>query len=381
MSDRSEFDLTAAQLRAVLRSIPDAIYVGTADGIKVANEPALTMLGFSSLEELNRGVAELAERIQTRYVDSGEFINPEDQGYSRALQGQSLTREVMVRHIATGEDRILRSAAAPVIVDGEVIAAVAVNSDITDAKRNELSLEKAVRDRDDMLAVVSHDLRNLVTIMSTALAFLQLRDRDPEERVIIDTAMTASRGMTELIDDILEVSTMESGHFSMAAKPESPARLVAMACERFEPLAEKKSIQLFCTGGLDALEPVLAEPRRVHQVFSNLIGNAIKFSPPETKIEIGAERVDDETCFYVRDVGPGIAAEDLPHVFDRFWQCRDSGRGSVGLGLAIAKGIVEAHGGRIWVESELGRGSTFYFTLAVAPVSDPDGPAANGHTM
>ena len=360
---------TAAELQAILRSIPDAIYVGTSDGIKLANERALTMLGFHSLEELNRNVAELAEKIATRYVDTGMFIPAEDQGYSHALRGESLTREVIVRHIVTGEDRILRSAAAPVIVDGKVIAAVAVNTDITDIKRNESALEKAVRDRDDMLAVVSHDLRNLLNIMTTTLAFLKLGDRTEDEREAIETAVATARSMTELIEDLTEVATLEGGHFSMEAKPESAVRLLTTACERFETLAAKKSIDLVCmnTGDIGA---VLADARRIHQVCANLIGNAIKFSPSDTIIEIGAESSGNETRFWVRDQGPGISPDALPHVFDRFWQARSSGRGSVGLGLAIARGIIEAHGGRIWVDSVEGKGSTFSFTLHTVKGTD-----------
>jgi signal transduction histidine kinase len=361
---------TETELNAILRSIPDAIYVGTADGIKIANESALTMLGFGSLEELNRGVAELAEKIKTRYVETGEAIPAEDQGYSHALRGEPLTREVLVRHLTTGEDRILRSASAPVIVDGKVIAAVAVNTDITDVKRNEAALEKAVRDRDDMLAVVSHDLRNQLTVVTAAMAYLRLGDMTEETRSMVDTASAAAFTMTELIGDLLEVTTLESGSFSMEAKPESPGRLTATACDRFETIAAKKSIRLICNDVRD-LPPVLADARRIHQVFSNLIGNAIKFSSPDTIIRIGAELAGDSVRFFVRDQGRGIAADAIPHVFDRFWQARASrSRGSVGLGLAIAKGIVEAHGGQIGVESREGRGSTFHFTLHIVKGTD-----------
>lgn len=361
----------AVELQAILQSIPEALYVGTADGIKLANQPALTMLGFKTADELNHAIGELAERIQTRYVDSGEVISAEDQGFSHALQGRPLTREVVVRHIETGEDRVLRSAAAPVIVDGKVIAAVAVNTDITEAKRNELSLEQAVRDRDDMLAVVSHDLRNMVTVMTTALAYLGLREGRPDDREVIETAMATARSMTDLIEDLLEVTTLEGGHFSMEARPESPRALLRTAYERFQPLAAKKSMSLLLAESESPLPPVLADPRRIHQVFSNLIANALKFSHPGTSITIDARLVDGEVRFSVADCGTGIEPEALPHVFDRFYQARaNKTRGSVGLGLAIARGIVEAHGGRIWVESEPGKGSTFFFTVHAVKGSD-----------
>lgn len=351
--------------QAILRSIPDAIYVGTAEGITIANEAALEMLGFHSLDELNRGVAELAERIQTRYVDTGEIISAEDQGYSHALRGEALTRDVVIRHLDTGEDRILRSAAAPVMVDGHVVAAVAVNTDITEAKRHERALEKAVRDRDEVLALVSHDLRNQLTVVTASLALLAMRDGSPENRDIVDMASSAAKSMMDLIEDLMEVSTLEAGVMSIQPRPESAAHLARMACERFETVASKKSIAIVCSapGSLPAVE---ADARRIHQVFANLISNAIKFSPAGTTIDIRVTHESDAVRFSVRDEGVGISPLAMPYVFDRFWQARATDRGSAGLGLAIAKGIVEAHGGRIWVESEPGKGSTFCFTLRLA---------------
>lgn len=351
-----------AHWQAILKSIPDAVYVGTADGIKIANEPALSMLGFHSLEELNRSVSELASRLQTRYVDTGAVISAEDQGYSHALRGQALTRDVVIRHLDTGEDRILRSAAAPVMVDGKVVAAVAVNTDITESKRHERALEKAVRDRDEMLALVSHDLRNQLTVVTAALALLGMRNVAPDTRDMLDLATSAAKSMMDLIEDLMEVSTLEAGGMSVNLKPESAAHLARTACDRFETLAAKKSIKLSCDT-ITGLPPVQADARRIHQVFANLISNAIKFSPEGTAIEIGAVHEGSFVRFLVSDQGIGIAAEALPNVFDRFWQARVTDRGSAGLGLAIARGIVEAHGGTIWVESEVGKGSTFFFTL------------------
>lgn len=350
------------QIQAIIRSIPDAIYIGTAEGITIANDPALSMLGFHSLDELNRGVGELANRIQTRYVESGELISAEDQGYSHALRGEALTREVLIRHLDTGEDRILRSAAAPVIVDGEVIAAVAVNTDITERKRREWALEKAVRDRDEMLALVSHDLRNQLTVVTAALAVLGMHDVAPDTKDMLDLASSAAKSMMDLIEDLMEVSMLEAGALSIEVKPESAGHLARTACDRFETVAAKKSIEITCAA-MNGLPPVAADARRVHQVFANLIGNAIKFSPSGTTIEIAAAGEGDFVRFAVRDEGVGIAKDAQPHVFDRFWQARSTDRGSAGLGLAIAKGIIEAHGGKIWVESEEGKGSAFHFTL------------------
>jgi signal transduction histidine kinase len=113
------------------------------------------------------------------------------------------------------------------------------------------------------------------------------------------------------------------------------------------------------------LPKVKADPQRIHQVFSNLIGNAIKFTPQGGRISVNGAQVGTEVQMGVTDSGPGIPSEQLPHVFGQFWQAKRTDRRGIGLGLAIAKGIVEAHEGRIWVESTLGEGSSFYFTLPV----------------
>ena len=114
------------------------------------------------------------------------------------------------------------------------------------------------------------------------------------------------------------------------------------------------------------LPDVWADRDRVLQVFENLIGNAVKFTKPGGRITAGAASRDREVLFWVADTGAGIDCEEMPHVFDRFWQAQKARRGGAGLGLQIVKGIVEAHGGRIWVESEVGVGTTFYFTLPTA---------------
>ena len=114
------------------------------------------------------------------------------------------------------------------------------------------------------------------------------------------------------------------------------------------------------------MPPVSADPLRVHQVLSNLVGNAIKFTPRNGRITLSADHVGGDVRFAVTDTGAGIPADQLPHIFGQFWQASRTDRRGIGLGLAIAKGIVEAHHGRIWVESTVGTGSRFFFTLPSA---------------
>jgi signal transduction histidine kinase len=159
---------------------------------------------------------------------------------------------------------------------------------------------------------------------------------------------------------------MESGQLWLDPRPESVSGLIADTIEMLRPLAAGSSIRVESHVVPD-LPPVLADATRINQVLSNLVGNAVKFTPRNGLITVSAERVDGEIRFAVIDTGPGIPAEQLPHIFGRFWQAKASDRRGIGLGLAIAKGIVEAHKGRIWVESSVGLGSTFYFTLPLAP--------------
>jgi signal transduction histidine kinase len=131
------------------------------------------------------------------------------------------------------------------------------------------------------------------------------------------------------------------------------------------PLASGSSIVME-PNVADGLPQVVADGARIQQVLSNLVGNAVKFTPRQGRITVSAELLETEVRFAVIDTGPGIPPEQVPHIFGRFWQARSSDRRGIGLGLAIAKGIVEAHGGRIWVESQVGVGSIFYFTLPTA---------------
>jgi signal transduction histidine kinase len=152
----------------------------------------------------------------------------------------------------------------------------------------------------------------------------------------------------------------------LRAEPVEP--LVREACTLLEHAATTKSIELVCR--FDESAPLVhADRERVLQVFGNLIGNAVKFTPEGGEVQIRVDRMDGFVRFSVADTGQGIAEEELTHVFDRFWQARRSRDGGAGLGLAIARGIVEAHGGEMWAESTVGRGSTFSFTLPAEPAA------------
>jgi PAS domain S-box-containing protein len=224
--------------------------------------------------------------------------------------------------------------------------------------------QQATRARDDVLAVVAHDLRNPLNTVTMAVSLML--ETTPLERVQerrqAEIVRRAADRMNRMIQDLLDVKRMESGRLTTDLKPEHPAVLVNDTIDMLRPLATGSTIRLD-TAIDDDLPLVLADAARIQQVLSNLVGNAVKFTPREGRITVSAESVETEVRFGVIDTGPGIPAEQLPHIFGRFWQAKTSDNRGIGLGLAIAKGIVEAHSGRIWVESHVGLGSTFYFTL------------------
>jgi signal transduction histidine kinase len=170
--------------------------------------------------------------------------------------------------------------------------------------------------------------------------------------------------MSRLIEDLLTASTIESGTFTTSPRPTSVADLIEEASNALEPLVATKSLRLELRVDPD-LPPALCDRERILQVLANLVRNAVKYSPSGQSIRLGARRDGDAIVVSVADAGPGIPAEKSAHVFERYWRADSKGEG-LGLGLYIAKGIVAAHGGRIWVQSEPGQGSEFSFTLSLA---------------
>ena len=226
---------------------------------------------------------------------------------------------------------------------------------------------EAVSIRDEVLGIVAHDLRNPVGAisMTSELLLERIPEEEEEDRRMLEIIHRSAGGMNRLIQDLLDVARIEAGQ-GLAIEPEREevAPLVVEACGMLRPQAEEKGLRLSCDVQ-EHLPAIRADRDRILQVFSNLIGNALTFTE-EGGVAVQVEPTDGWVSFSVSDTGRGISAEDLPRLFERFWQTRKARRGGAGLGLAISKGIVEAHGGRIWVESEKGAGSTFIFTLPVA---------------
>ena len=240
--------------------------------------------------------------------------------------------------------------------------------------------QRATHARDTVLSVVAHDLRNpLATIRMCARA-LGVRAAAPDAPAEPDgdelhgVILRSVEWMERIIGDLLDVSRLDAGHLAMDAQPVEPAALLDALRELHEPLAEERHVALEVRAA-GALPVIHADPDRLLQALGNLLGNALKFTPAGGRVTVDAaacpaasDTLDrPHVRFAVTDTGSGIPGEHLPHIFDRFWQARETRRAGAGLGLAIVKGIAEAHGGSVRVRSTVGVGSTFEIEIPVGP--------------
>jgi len=231
--------------------------------------------------------------------------------------------------------------------------------------------QRVIDAREEILRIVAHDLRSpLNTISMAAGLLIDIPATDAERAKRLKIIQRSGEQMNRLIQDLLSVTTIEAGRLSIDPRKVEVRHIFREAREMLEPIAREKSLTLVFQPSAD-IPAIRGDSGRVLQIFSNLVSNAVKFTPQEGVITVSAECVDGRVQCSVRDTGPGIPPEDLPRIFGKFWQARRGDKRGVGLGLAIARGIVEAHGGTIAVSSEMGRGSVFTFTLPIWSDAEP----------
>jgi signal transduction histidine kinase len=276
--------------------------------------------------------------------------------------------EVLQEERATADDRLRREREECSYALADLLPLERERTDrdlLTERTRS----DEELANRDDFLAIVSHDLRNLLggIVLSSSLLSKRASETDEGKRIVVTgkrIQLYAAR-MNRLIGDLVDVVSIDAGHLACTIVPSDPLALISETLETFRRAAEDKGIllQSEVTG---ALPRAAFDYERMLQVLSNLVSNALKFTVRGGKISIRGERTGDEVHLSVSDTGLGIPPNMFDAVFLRFWQIPTNDPRGTGLGLYISKSIVEAHKGRIWIESKVGQGSVFHFTIPVA---------------
>lgn len=359
--------LTEFLLSDIVAISADAIIcIDANQKITLFNEGAEQIFGWTAAEVMGQPL-EILLPERTRKVHAAH-VERFGQSQDRARRmGQR--REISgVRK--NGEEFPAEAAIAKVRMGDSVVFSVVLR-DITEQVELQRRLQNAIQARDDTVGVVAHDLRNPVSaVKMLSSALLQSDDIDalpPEASEQLRLIRASALQMDRLIQDLLDVTRIETGRLPVDKVPVSAAGLLESALQTLRPLVKEAGITLR-EDVPPALPQVEADAERIGQVLSNLVGNAIKFTTKGGQITVSARAEADVVRVSVTDTGTGISREQLPHIFDRFWQSSQSSirsRGA-GLGLPIARGIVRAHGGELGVESEPGKGSTFFFSIPIA---------------
>jgi PAS domain S-box-containing protein len=355
--------LARREIDAILEATGDGVVGLDLDGYATSlNATGTRLLGYSEEEARGRSVHELVHGVGPA-AGHPEVDCPLLEAVRLGLTEVARDDEARPRR---GEPFPVRWALRP-LVDGRVVrGAVLTVSDMTEVREAERALRAAVHAREQTMAVVSHDLRNpLGSVSAAAELLLDVPLPEDRQRQQLQIIQRAAERMNRLIQDLLDVARIEAGGLLVRPRSLDIVPLLREGAELMQPRIRERGLEV------DVLEPgelpaVRADYDRTLQVLTNLLVNAVRHTPRGGRIELGAGLENGQVTVRVSDTGTGIPDEALPHLFDRFWRPEDSDREGVGLGLAIVKGIVEAHGGRVWVESEVGKGSTFYFTLPLA---------------
>ena len=345
-----------ARLETVFANSPAAVvFVEAATDRVYENKAAESLFGFPLRPEAGR-----KQYLDKILSPDGRSLSLEELPTSRALSGDVVVgAELVVRH-ADGRDIPVLVNAAPVRGgDGTVTAAVAILQDITPLKLERL--------REEFISVVSHDLRTPITVIKGFAEihsrWLKKQEAPESERHAVEAIRTSGKRLNRMVEDLLDASRIEAHRLSLEKQRVDVSSLVREVVDRLRHVLAPHRVRVEVKG---VLPPVLADPGRIEQVLTNLLTNAAKYSPAETPIRVSVQSRPTEVMVSVTDRGRGIAPEDIPKLFTRFYrtkEAREARPEGLGIGLYISRGLVEAHGGRIWVESELGKGSTFNFTL------------------
>jgi signal transduction histidine kinase len=327
------------------------------------NQAAETLLGLrtdtgskESLKNVEASTRAVFERIRSHVLSGKGTYVPK--GFEDAVQLSTLLG-----------DRYFLPRGAPVYeVRGVIVGATVILQDVTRLRRFEEL-------KNDLVATVAHEFRTPLTSLRMAVHLCTEQVAGPltdKQAELLHSAREDCDRLQGMVDDLLDLSRIESGKVELYPLPVEVRRLITGAIDEFRPDADIKGINLRAPSSLPQVS-VLADHERIGHVFSNLVGNAVRYTPKGGSIELGAASIDGFVRFTVSDTGTGILKEYQDRIFEKFFQVPGAGPKGTGLGLYIAKEIVSAHGGEIGVESETGRGSTFWFTLPAVPYNDSKG--------
>lgn len=350
----------AAELDGTFRAIADGLIIFGPQAQIIRMNPAMEqMIGYTA-EQLQVSTIERVQLLQVEDAD-GQPVPPERLPVSGALRGNTVHGEVLIMRHADGQRICLSVSAAPIQTEeDELIGAVCSYTDIT-------SLRNMQEQQKSFLQMVSHDLRAPMAIINGHAGVVAHTLNEADFTPSVDSSLQAIRRsirrMDVMIDDLVEAARMEGGQYLLDPQPIYLSQFFADLLQRAGSALEVNRIACNIPS---ALPDVRADYYRLDRIVLNLLSNALKYSPSEAGVSVSARELDGMVVISITDHGQGITADEQPLLFQRFARTKNRVAEGIGLGLYITKLLVEAHGGRIWVESEIGQGSTFSFTLPVA---------------
>ncbi|MGH2461067.1 MAG: PAS domain-containing sensor histidine kinase [Chloroflexota bacterium] len=358
-----QVEFERARFQTILGSTVNAIlYVERDTGRLLANVAAVHLFG----HPLDPGAGESQYLSQLFYPDGRPLALDEAPSLRAAAGRTTAQQELLVIQPGGRRIPVLENAAPVYGLAERVIGTVTVFQDIS-------ALKDVERLREEWTSVIAHDLRQPVTLILGYAGLLTRAIQAPEsaeERRAVEHILVATRNLAKMIGDLLDLSRIETRHLALQRQAVDLPALIRDVVERVSDLTTGHPVRIEVGG---AIPPLRLDPARIEQVLINLLSNAVKYSFPGTEIVVAIARHDDDVVTSVTDHGPGITAEELPRLFARFYRTPEAqvgGTTGLGLGLYIAKGLVTAHGGRIWAESQPGRMTTFSFTL---PIQETEG--------
>ena len=360
---RKRVEAAHADLLAMLETVPAALMIFNLDGsVRLRNRAATEVLGIEPQDpDLRRNYWSRFKRVAT----DGSVISPEGWVSNRALRGETVSNHELEIHHPDGRVYPIIASGAPLRNErSQITGAVVAFQDIS-------RLREVDRMKEEFVSIVSHELRTPLTSIRGSIQ-LVLGEAgsvpDPEHRALLQIALNNCERLVRIINDILDVSKIESGNLTLHKRPVHVSELVRQALDVVEGHARNANVRLEARVAA-ATPPVTVDPDRLVQALVNLLANAVKFAPASSLVTVSANGSDQFVTITVADEGEGIAPENLNRLFRKFFQVDSSSsrkRGGTGLGLAITKALVEQHGGRIFVNSELNRGTRFTITLPPA---------------